>query len=82
MAALEREYNFYKANKQELLKKYENKFIVVHGDKVVGCFDQHREAVDTFQKKYALGTFLVRRVQRHDKIGKVSRAIGPAQDDE
>ena len=68
MAALDREFKFYQKNKQDLLAKYENKFIVIIGHQVVGAFDDHMEAIESTRKKHKLGTFLVQRVTRKDKV--------------
>ena len=56
---LDQEFKFYIDNQNELLKKYNGKFIAIVGDKVVGDFDTFEEAVDKTTLHYQPGTFLV-----------------------
>ena len=68
MALLDREYEFYKKNKESLLPKYENKFIAIVGHEVVAAYDNEIEAVETTMKKHKLGTFLVQKVTKKDEV--------------
>ena len=68
MAALDQEYEFYKKNKEKLLPMYENKFIVIVGEEIIGVFDDDIEAVESVRKKHRPGTFLVQRVCQEEEI--------------
>lgn len=59
MATLEKEFNFYKAHQDELVQKYDGKFLAIVGDKVVGVYDSELAAYTDAKKKYAAGTFLI-----------------------
>lgn len=52
-------FQYYLDNQDELLKKYNGKFIVIKDNKVVGTFDNEAEAYFDSEKKYGLGNFLV-----------------------
>jgi hypothetical protein len=57
---LDKEFQYYLDNQNELLKKYNNRFIVIVGNEVVGDYDSFEQALfQTIEKKYELGTFLI-----------------------
>jgi hypothetical protein len=56
---LEKEFKYYLKNQEELVKKYNGKFIVVKDEKVIGAYDSHREALDKTIIDHKLGTFLI-----------------------
>lgn len=67
MAELDKEFEFYKEKKQELFSKYENKFIVIVGQKVIGAYDNRLEAINKTKEQHDLGTFLVQHVIEDDE---------------
>ncbi len=66
MTDLKREFEYYRANKADFLKKYEGKFIVIKGHEVLGVFNEQLEAINQTRKNHELGTFLVKRVVEDD----------------
>lgn len=68
MAELDREFEYYKANKDSLVSQYEGKFIVIVGHKVIGAFDDRMEAIKNARKDHELGTFLVQHVKKEDDV--------------
>lgn len=64
---LEQEFKFYQNNKGDLIRKYNNRFVVIKGDKVLGDFGSREEAIEAAQKDHALGSFLVQRVSVDDE---------------
>lgn len=68
MAKLDLEYEFYKANKKSLLSKYEDKFIVIVGEEVVGVYDNQIEAIDNAAKDCKPGTFLLQHVCKEEEV--------------
>ena len=57
---LEKEFEYYLAHQDELVKLYNNRFIVIVGEKVVGDYDSFEEALQqAIDNKYELGTFLI-----------------------
>ena len=57
MAKLDKEFEFYRKNKEALLSKYENKFIAIVGHDVVGAYDDEMEAVRTTMKEIQTRNF-------------------------
>ncbi|MBI9008450.1 MAG: hypothetical protein JEZ05_00335 [Tenericutes bacterium] len=58
--ALLSEFEFFATNKEELLKKYYGKFIVIKDQKVQGKYNSIEEAIVSGMKSFELGTFLVK----------------------
>lgn len=61
MKPLEREFNFYLEHQDELVEKYNGKFIVVKNDEVLGAYNSMLEALQTTTKTHEMGTFLVQK---------------------
>ena len=60
---LEKEFKYYLEHQDELVKKYNGKFIVIKNCEVIGVFDSELEAVEKTAEKYELGTFLVQKCE-------------------
>lgn len=58
---LKKEFDYYLKNQSDLVKKYNGKYIVIVGEKVVGVYDSDADALIESQKKYELGTFLIQK---------------------
>lgn len=56
---LEVEFKYYLDNQNELVKKFEGKYLVIVGKNVVGVYNSEEEAYFDSIKKYELGTFLI-----------------------
>ena len=52
---------YYDDHAQELLLSYPNRFLLIHGDELVGAYGSHSEAVAEGVRRYGRGPFLVRR---------------------
>ncbi len=58
--ALKKEFEYYLANQEELVKKYNHRFIVITNKKVVGDYDSSEQAFyKSIEKGLQLGTFLI-----------------------
>ena len=56
---LEKEFKYYKDHQDELVERYNGKFIVIVGEEVVGDFDEEITAYTQTKEKHPLGTFLI-----------------------
>lgn len=63
---LEKAFRFYLDHQDEMVKKYDGKFIVIKGDKVLGAYDDELTAITETEKSERIGTFLVQKVSRGD----------------
>jgi hypothetical protein len=56
---LEKEFKYYLDHQKSLVKKYNNKYIVIKGEKVIGSYDSNEEAYFETIKTHELGTFII-----------------------
>lgn len=61
---LQDEFEFYIDHQDEMVEKYDGKFIAIKDGKVLGAYDDELAAITETQKTHKLGTFLVQRVSR------------------
>lgn len=59
---LKREFEYYLANQDELVRKYNGQFVVIKDGEVHGSYRDQLTAVSDASKRFAIGTFLVQRV--------------------
>ena len=66
MAKLEHEFNYYQEHREELLRLYEGKFVVIRGNQLLGAYDSELDAIRETSATYPLGTFLVQKCEAGD----------------
>jgi hypothetical protein len=69
---LDTEWDFYEANRDELVEKYCGKHIVISGDKVVAAYDDDRTAYSETVKTIPLGSFLIHLVEEEERVWQLS----------
>ncbi len=60
--ALERELATYERKRRELAE-LAGKFVLVHGDDIVGCFGTYDDAIKAGYQQFGLEPFLVKRIE-------------------
>ncbi len=58
-SSLEKEFEYYLKNQEQLVKKYNGKVLVIKNCTVIGVYDSDQEAIEETTKQHELGTFLV-----------------------
>jgi hypothetical protein len=61
---LEKEFNYFLANLDELVKKYNGKYLVIKDNNVLGSYDDPDSALRETIKTNPLGTFLMQRCEK------------------
>jgi len=56
---LEKEFKYFVDHQSDLVEKYNNKFIVIKDQAVIGSYDSHADAYNETLKTEKLGTFLI-----------------------
>lgn len=56
---LKQEFEYFLAHKDELVKKYLNKYLVIKDQQVIGSYDDQQTAYFETQKTHEIGTFLI-----------------------
>lgn len=59
MAALQKEFEYYIAHQDELVREYDGKFLVIKDEEVRGVYDSEMAAYKAASEEYELGTFLI-----------------------
>ena len=65
---LEKELARYEALKAELLKNFEGKFALIHGEDFLGAFDSAENAYTEGVKRFGVEPFLVRKITQHEEV--------------
>ena len=63
---LQKKFDFYLAHQDEMVEKYDGRYIVIKNGIVVGDHDDEVTAVAKAQESHELGTFLVQKVSEGD----------------
>jgi hypothetical protein len=56
---LEKEFKYFLDNKAQLIKKYNDLYVVIVGGEIVGAYKTEIEAYEEAQKEHKLGSFLI-----------------------
>ncbi len=57
---LDKEYQYYLEQQEELLKQYSGKFLLIKDEKIVSVHDSEQEAYENaIKNNFELGTFLI-----------------------
>ncbi len=56
---LKNEFNYFLKNQEELVKKYNGKYIVIKEEKVIGDYETEADAYIETSKMHKVGTFLI-----------------------
>jgi hypothetical protein len=67
MASLKENFDYYLANQDELVERYNGKYVVIKDCQVIGVYVNQGPAVRETQKQHELGTFLVQLVRPGDQ---------------
>jgi hypothetical protein len=62
MSSLLDDFQYYLEHQDELVARYDGKFIVIQNGVVLGAYESQREAIVQTSKTHELGTFLVQLV--------------------
>lgn len=63
MEQLKKEFEYYLEHQDELVEKYQGKFIVIKDNAVIGQYESELEAVEETSKQHEMGTFLVQKCE-------------------
>ena len=70
-------YDFFRANKDEYLKEYEGKYLLIFEKSLIDAFDDQLSAMEEALKTYEMGTFIVQHcVTDEDETMKFYSRVG------
>lgn len=73
---LEKEINYYNKNKEELLKLYCGKYLVIKNEKVIASYDSQSDAFSETIKTEKIGTFLIHYCVEDDSVIRFHSRVG------
>lgn len=59
MNNLQEDFEYYLKNQEDLVKKYEGKYLVIKDKKVIDAYDTELAAYESATKQFKAGTFLI-----------------------
>lgn len=62
-AILKKEFQYFLAHHEELVKKYKGKYVVIKDDCILGAYSRELEAIRETSKTHDVGTFLVQKCE-------------------
>jgi len=74
--ALEKELATYKAKLPEL-KAQAGKYVLIHGEEVIGIYSAYDDALKEGYEKFGLDPFLVKRIEAVEQAHFISRFVRP-----
>ena len=54
---LQKAFDYYLSHQDEIVSKYNGKFVVIRGQNVIGVYDAELKAIQETQKRHQAGTF-------------------------
>jgi hypothetical protein len=60
---LHKEFEYYLNHQNELIEKYEGRFIVIKNEQVIGDYSSRIEAYKETKKTHKLGTFIIQQCE-------------------
>lgn len=73
---LDRELKAFENNKAHLEREHAGKFVLIHGDELIGTFDAFEAAAEEGLRRFGYEPFLVRRIGVPDPNLSVAVAYG------
>jgi hypothetical protein len=67
VTALEREMATYRAKLPELLEKHPGRYVLIHGDDVIGVWDTKEQALNEGLERWLFEPYLVKQIVAYDK---------------
>ena len=64
---LQEEFEFYLANQDDMVAKYDGKVIALKNKEILGVYDDELTAIAEIRQSHKLGTFLLQRVSKGDE---------------
>jgi hypothetical protein len=64
---MEKNYNYYLKNKQELKEKYNNKFIIIKNETIFGVYENLQKAIQS-AKNLEAGTYIIQHCTDNENV--------------
>jgi hypothetical protein len=72
---LEQELHTFHGQKEHLLEKYKDRYVLIKGDEVIADFESRSDALREGYKRFGYEAFLVKKVEVIEEVNVLSRAL-------
>jgi hypothetical protein len=72
---LEQELQTFHEQKDHLLEKYKDRYVLIKGDDIVADFESRGDALREGYKRFGRTAFLVKKVEEVEKVNFFTRAL-------
>ena len=76
---LEQELQTFHDQKEHLLERYKDRFVLIKGDDIVADFESRGDALREGYKRFGHEAFLVKKVEEVEQVNFLSRALTISQ---
>ena len=73
---LAKEWTYYTENRDEIVRQYRDKYVVISGDRVVAAYDDENEAYYETIKTIPLGSFSIQHATDPEEVFQISPFLG------
>jgi hypothetical protein len=71
-SVFDREWAYYMENRDEIVQKYRDKYVVISGNRVVAAYDDEDIAFDETVRHIPPGSFMLHHVTEPEKVIRIS----------
>jgi hypothetical protein len=71
-SVLDQEWAYYLGNRDEIVQKYRDKYVVISGNQVVAAYDNEKKAYWETVKRIPLGSFMIHHVAEEEEVYQLS----------
>ncbi len=76
---LEQELKTFHEQKEHLLEKYKDRYVLIQGADIIADFESRSDALREGYKQFGTRAFLVKKVEQVEQVNFFSRALHTAQ---
>jgi len=73
--SLEQELHTFHEQKEHLLEKYKDRYVLIKGDDIIADFESRGDALREGYKRFGHEAFLVKKVEEVEQVNFFSRAL-------
>ena len=73
---LAKEWTYYTENRDEIVRQYRDKYVVISDDMVVAAYDDENEAYYETIKTIPLGSFMIHHATEPEEVFQISPFLG------
>lgn len=65
---LEKELKYYEEHKDEFIKNYEGKYVLIKDDRLINSFTKMEEAFEEGTRLFGSASFLIKKISKEERV--------------